>query len=81
LNLFAFKLGAYIREHLINILFVVSGIGFLKKKNWARKMALALLVVGGIYSSNGFAWGLAGGPPPLSCLFPYHQDRKGLILA
>lgn len=60
----AFKLGSYTKEHLINILFVVSGIGILKKKNWARKMALTILVVGCIYSSNDFAWGLAGGPPP-----------------
>lgn len=60
----AFKLGSYIKEYLINIIFIVSGIGILKKKNWARKMALTILVVGCIYSSNDFAWGFAGGPPP-----------------
>ena len=58
-----FKLGAYSRENVMNILFLFSGIGLLNKKVWARKMALVVLVIGAIYSANSFSWGFTGGTP------------------
>ena len=39
----AFKLGSFTRENLINILFIISGIGILRGKIWARKLALVIL--------------------------------------
>jgi hypothetical protein len=60
---FAFKLGSYTRENIVNILFLISGIGILNKKVWARKMALVVLVISAIYSANSFAWGFSSGPP------------------
>ena len=66
---FAYKLGSYTREDLINILFLVSGIGILYRKVWARKMALIILVISVIYSSNNFAWGFSNGQPTLIVWF------------
>ena len=60
---FAFKLGSYTRENVNNILFLISGIGILNKKVWARKMALVILVISAIYSANSYAWGFSNGPP------------------
>ncbi len=62
----AFKIGAYTREHLINILFLISGIGILKRRVWARKMALAILIISSLYSANSVAWGFDSGPPSLT---------------
>ncbi len=63
---FAWKLGSYAREILISILFLISGIGLLYKKIWARKMAMVILVISTIYSANSSAWGFAQGEPTLS---------------
>ena len=63
---FAYKLGTYTRENVMNILFLISGIFILYKKAWARKMALAILVISAIYSANSVAWSLAKGSPPWS---------------
>lgn len=70
---FAYKLGSYTRENLMNILFLISGIGILNRKIWARKMALVILVTSAIYAANSFAGGFSNGPPSLitrliSCL-------------
>ena len=62
---FAFKLGSYARGNLVNLFFVISGIGLLCRKTWARKIAMVILVIGAIYTANEFAWGFAGGNPPL----------------
>ncbi len=62
----AFKLGSYIRENVMNILFLTSGIGILNKKAWGRKMALVVLVISAIYAANSFAWGFSKGPPALN---------------
>lgn len=59
----AFKLGSYARENVMNILFLISGIGIFNKKVWARKMALVVLVISAIYSASSFAWGVSNGPP------------------
>jgi hypothetical protein len=60
---FAYKVGSYARENVMNIFFLISGIGILCKKVWARKMALVILVISAIYSANSFAWGISQGPP------------------
>lgn len=60
---FAYKLGSYTRDNVINILFLISGIGILGRKLWARKMALVILLINVIYSANSFAWGFSKGPP------------------
>ncbi|MFW6052829.1 MAG: hypothetical protein ACOC8I_02855 [Desulfosalsimonas sp.] len=62
---FAYKLGSYTRENVMNILFLISGIGILRMKLWARKMALVILPISAIYSANSFAWGFSNGPPSL----------------
>ena len=63
---FAFKLGSYTKETVFNILFLISGVGILNKKVWARKMALVILVINVIFAANSFAWGLSKGPPSLN---------------
>jgi hypothetical protein len=63
---FAFKLGAYVRENVVNIFFLIGGIGLLCRKVWARKIALTILVIGTIYSANSLAWGFVGGRPSLT---------------
>ena len=63
---FEYKLGSYTRENIVNILFLISGIGILSGKAWARKMALIILVVSAIYSANSFAWGFSNGPPSIN---------------
>ena len=60
---FAYKLGSYARENLINILFIISGIGIMYKQPWARKTALVFLIINAIYFANSFAWGFASGTP------------------
>jgi hypothetical protein len=62
----SYKLGAYSRQILFDVLFVISGVGLLLRKSWARKMALVLLVLGTLYAANSFAWGFARGRPHLS---------------
>jgi hypothetical protein len=62
---FAYKLGAYSRAFLFDIVFVISGIGILFKKYWARKSALIIIVLNAIYTTNEFAWGFAKGKPSL----------------
>ncbi len=62
---FAFKLGSYARGNLLNLFFVISGIGLLYRKTWARKIAMVILVIGAIYTANEFAWGFACGNPSL----------------
>ncbi len=58
-----YKIYWYAKEHLVNILFLVSGIGLLNKKYWARKIALIILVISAFIISKGLAWGYAGGRP------------------
>jgi hypothetical protein len=62
----AYKLGLYTRENVMNILFLISGIGILCTKVWARKMALVILAISVMYSANSFAWGFSSGPPFLA---------------
>lgn len=62
---FVFKLGSYATRNLINFFFVISGIGLLYARTWARKMAIIILVIDAIYFANDFAWGFARGNPSL----------------
>ena len=64
----AFKAGAYSRELTFGILSLVSGVGLFLRKSWARKLALAILVITAIYISYQFAWGFAGGRPNAAIL-------------
>jgi hypothetical protein len=59
----AYKFGAYSRIFILNLLYVVSGIGLLLKKPWARKMALIIIAIMTIYSVSDAAWGWARGRP------------------
>jgi hypothetical protein len=62
----AVKIGVLVREYTINIIFLISGIGLLANRVWARKMALIILAVNVIVFANNFAWGWSSGPPSLS---------------
>jgi len=64
----AFKAGAYSRELTFGILSLVSGVGLFFRKSWARKLALAILVITTIYISYQFAWGFTGGRPNAATL-------------
>lgn len=61
----AYKLGTYFRMTIIELIFLISGIGILLRKAWARKLALTIIVIRLIYSTNEFAWGFAKGKPTL----------------
>ena len=60
---FAFKVGAYVRQNLIELAFVVSAVGIFMYKAWARKAALVTLVIATIYDGSAFAWGFVQGKP------------------
>jgi len=64
---------------LIDSLFVLSGIGLLYGKQWARMMATIILIIGTIYEANEFAWGFAGGSPIL--LTKLHNQHLGRIVS
>jgi hypothetical protein len=61
---FAFKLGSYFREGVINITFIIAGLSILGRQSWAPSIAYIALAVGTFYTSHQFAWGFASGPPP-----------------
>ena len=61
---FAYQLGSHARELSISLAFLISGIGLLKLKLWARKVALVALALAFFYGGNAMAWGYAGGKPP-----------------
>src|SRR3984893_6021233 len=60
---FAYKFGAQFREFTINTLFIVAGIGLLRRRVWALSLALGSLILAAIDGTTTFAWGVAGGPP------------------
>ena len=59
----AFKVGAYFRESIINMAFLVAGIGVFLRKYWGRTTGLVALAISSIYAGNSFAWGFENGPP------------------
>lgn len=58
-----YKVGAYFRANIFNLVCIASGVGIFLKKQWARKMAMAYLVISIPYTGNEFAWGFVGGRP------------------
>lgn len=75
----AYQLGSYGRELFISVAFVISGLGLLKYKLWARKVGLVALALAFFYGGNTMAWGWSSGKPPsniivysyLACFFWY----------
>jgi hypothetical protein len=61
----AFKIGSYGRQYILDLVRVISGIGFLYWKLWAKKLVLAILILDVVYSGIPIAWAWAGGNPPL----------------
>ena len=66
---FAYKAGAFFREGVQSIAFIVCGAGLFLGKSWARIWALIVLAYSTIYLANQFAWGYAGGPPTTNIRF------------
>jgi len=64
-----YKVGSYFRVALFDLLSVVSGVGIILRKLWARKLALFLLVLTVPYTANEFAWGVAQGRPSQQLYF------------
>ena len=64
----AYQLRLYARELCISSAFLISGIGLLKLKLWARKVGLVALALAFFYGGNAMAWGWAGGKPPGSII-------------
>jgi hypothetical protein len=60
-----YRLGAQSRVTVFNLLYLVAGIGLFLRKPWAYKLALITILVSTFYSVYEFAWGFAGGKPPL----------------
>jgi len=60
---FFYKQGAYLKEIIVNILFIISGFGLFWGRLWARKIALIIILISTIYTANSFAWGFAGEAP------------------
>jgi hypothetical protein len=67
---FAYKMGSYFRQYLLAILFIISGIGVLLRKTWARKLGLIIIPIAAFYFAGSVAWGIAwgagGGKPSLA---------------
>jgi hypothetical protein len=66
-----FKIGAYARQFGIGAIYLISGIGILTRKIWARKTGLITLAINGlIYFPKDVSWGIAsgfgGGKPTLN---------------
>jgi hypothetical protein len=59
----SYKAGAFLREGIQSIAFIVCGAGLILGKSWARMWALVVLAYSTIYLANQFAWGYTGGPP------------------
>jgi hypothetical protein len=58
-----FRVGAYTRGLIFSAASVLAGIGLFEHHDWARKLALGLLIIGTIPAANAFAWGFSTGRP------------------
>jgi hypothetical protein len=65
----AFRIGAQTRELAFAAISVVAAIGLFGHHAWARTLALVLLVVEIMFTSNAFAWGFSKGRPTRRVLF------------
>lgn len=61
-----YKVGSYFRANVFNLICIASGFGLFFRKPWARKLAMAYLVITIPYTGNEFAWGFTGGRPDKS---------------
>jgi hypothetical protein len=61
----AYKFGASSRMVIESTLFLLSGFGLIRRRAWARKLALILIPVATVYTTNEFAWGMMHGRPIL----------------
>lgn len=59
----AYKIEAYSIAMVFNLMFLVSGLGILSKKNWGSQSAVIVLIVSTIYIAKSFAWGFIGSRP------------------
>ena len=48
---------------LLDVLYIMAGIGILRGNSRAKRRGIVLLIIGTFEGSLGFAWGFAGGPP------------------
>lgn len=60
-----YKIRSFLKDIVINFVFIISGVGLMFRKIWARKLALTFLLVSAYYGATAFAWGLAGGRPSM----------------
>jgi hypothetical protein len=59
------KVGNYSRETILDVLLIISGVGILRSRAWARKLGITTLVISTFYSAHAFAWAFADGTPNL----------------
>jgi hypothetical protein len=57
------KMGATMREVVIQVLYLSCGIGLFRRRAWARKLGLLVLIVDTYYGAYACGWGFAGGRP------------------
>ena len=60
-----YKIWSFMKDIVTNLVFIVSGVGLIFRKVWARKLALIFLVVSAYHEATAFAWGFAGGRPSM----------------
>lgn len=64
----SYKLGARARSLTLDVLHIVSGVGLFRRRRWARKLGLWILVATTFYGAFSFAWGFSHGKPALAIL-------------
>jgi hypothetical protein len=68
----AYRSGYYARQVLLDAAFIVAGVATLRRRPWARKLAVIVLIISGFYGAFDFARGMArGAPPPKILLFGF----------
>jgi hypothetical protein len=77
---FAYKIGSYSRHYLLTAFFIISGVGILLRKVWARKLGLILVPIGAYYWAGSVAWGLARGSGGGSPSLAYYGIGAGVSL-
>jgi hypothetical protein len=62
------RAGAYTREVVLDVAFIVAGVAVLKRLSWARKLGVTILVISTYYGTLAFAWGFSHGAPTANAL-------------
>lgn len=60
-----YQIWSYLKEIVINSIFLISGVGLFFRKVWARKLALIILAISSYHEAAAFSWGIAGGRPTI----------------